>query len=154
MLYFLSFGISPSLHKQIQYALTHVLIEPQEFCQALHLCSKTTSSAAAAAAQSHAPLLRAVESMVRRARATAGQRPTVEQHHKRRVAAAHNPLAVDQFGYKAELAAGTMVGSKYSTVLRRHGGAPSVAAQSDTVLKVLQISDIHPDLDYSEVSSS
>ena len=97
-------------------------------------------------------MLQAVERMVHKARPTSGRRLAVE-HRKRQAAAAYNPAGVDQFAYDAELA-GTVFRSKYGTMCKPRGDAPSVVAQSDTLLRVLQITDIHPDLDYSEVSPS
>lgn len=144
-----SLSISPlslSLREQIQYALTHVLIEPREFCQAIHLCSRAMSGAAWSQVP---PLLQAVEQVVRKARATAEGRMMVE-NRERRASAAYSPAGVDQFGKYAE-SASTAFETRYGKVHRPRGDAPSVVAQSDT-LRILQISDIHPDLDYSEVS--
>ena len=144
---------------QLQYVLTHKAIEPREFCQTLHICNQTQANSAH---RRKSPLLQAIERMVREVKLTEERRllKMVEaERHKpaqgvfKTSGAAQLSKFVGVASLPMESAEKTATSSKskmfYPPQSRQSSAGPRVA-QSDT-LRILQISDIHLDTDYSEV---
>ena len=130
--------------------MTQRLIEPMQFCEALHLCTPEPGDATA----SKDPFLQAIDEIICEARVEDVRMKGERRQLSEEARAAHQAVDFAQSGKMVEVSSSRSrhVGSE--ALVEQSASPPrpyNRRPQSDT-LRVLQFGDIHLDRKYSQVS--